>query len=74
MKALSFVESTAKTGLDSPAATIVAKFEDGKKEDRVVFGKSGDTVYAQRQGEPGAAKIDTAEFNDANTKLDELSK
>jgi len=74
MKALSFVESTAKTGLDSPAATVVAKFEDGKKEDRVVFGKSGDTVYAQRQGEPGAAKIDTAEFNDANTKLDELSK
>jgi hypothetical protein len=74
MKALTFVESTAKTGLDSPAATVVAKFEDGKKEDRVVFGKSGDNVYAQRQGEPVAAKIDTAEFNDANTKLMSLSR
>jgi len=74
MRALSFVESTAKTGLESPAMTVVAKFEDGKKEDRVLFGKSGDDVYAQRQGEPGAAKIDAAEFNDASSKLDELSK
>jgi hypothetical protein len=74
MRALSFVESTAKTGLESPAMTVVAKFEDGKKEDRVIFGKSGDNVYAERQGEPGAAKIDAAEFNDANSKLDELSK
>src|SRR5438876_321319 len=74
MRALSFVDSTAKTGLESPAMTVVAKFEDGKKEDRVLFGKSGDNVYAQRQGEPGAAKIEAAEFNDASSKLDELSK
>jgi len=74
MRALSFVESTAKTGLESPALTVVAKFDDGKKEDRVVFGKSGDNAYAQRQGELGAAKIDAAELNDASTKLDELAK
>ena len=74
MRALSFVESTAKTGLESPAMSVVAKFEDGKKEDRVTFGKSGDNVYAGRPGEPGAGKVDTADFNDAVSKLDALSK
>ena len=74
MRALSFVDSTVKTGLDSPAMTVVAKFEEGKKEERVVFGKAGDSVYVARPGDPGAAKIDAADFNDANSKLDELSK
>jgi len=74
MRTLSFVESTAKTGLASPAMTVVAKFEEGKKEERVTFGKAGDDVYAARPGDPGAAKIDTADFNDAISKLDELSK
>ncbi len=74
MRALSFVESTAKTGLDSPAMTVVAKFEEGKKEERVTFGKAGDSVYAARPGDPGAGKIDAADFSDAISKLDELSK
>ena len=74
MRARSFVESTAKTGLASPAMTVVAKFEEGKKEERVTFGKAGDDVYAARPGDPGAAKIDAADFNDATSKLDELSK
>ena len=54
--------------------TVLGKFEDGKKEDRVTFGKSGDNVYAARPGEPGAGKIDAADFNDVISKLDELSK
>ena len=41
IRATSFVDSTAKTGLDSPALTVYAKFDDGKKEERVTFGKSG---------------------------------
>ncbi|OLC81079.1 MAG: hypothetical protein AUH72_10200, partial [Acidobacteria bacterium 13_1_40CM_4_65_8] len=41
MRATSFVAADAKTGLDKPAMTVVAKFDDGKKEDRVTFGKNG---------------------------------
>jgi len=74
MRASAFVDSTAKTGLDKPALTVSVKFEDGKKEERVAFGKEGDTVYASRPGEPGAAKADAADFTEVNKSLDELSK
>jgi hypothetical protein len=74
LRAMSFTESTAKTGLDSPAMTVYAKFDDGKKEERVTFGKSGDAVYASRPGEPGAAKVNPTEFDEVAKKLDELAK
>ena len=35
IRAASFVDSTAKTGLQTPAMTVVAKFDDGKQEERV---------------------------------------
>jgi hypothetical protein len=74
IRATSFVDSTAKTGLDAPAMTVYAKFDDGKKEERVVFGKAGDSVFASRPGEPGAAKASPAEFDEIVKKLDELAK
>ena len=74
LRAMSFVESTAKTGLDTPALTVYAKFDDGKKEERVTFGKTGNDVYASRPGEPGAAKVSVAEFDEIIKKLDELAK
>jgi len=74
MRAASFVTADAKTGLDKPAMTVVAKFDDGKKEDRVTFGKNGDDAYASRPGEPGAAKVDSADFTEVNKTLDEISK
>ena len=74
IRAASFVDSTAKTGLDAPVMTVYAKFDDGKKEERVTFGKSGTDVYASRPGEPGAAKVSPMEFDDINKKLDELAK
>lgn len=74
IRATTFVDSTAKTGLDSPALSVYAKFDDGKKEERVTFGKSGETVYANRGGEPGAAKVNAAEFDEIIKKLDELAK
>ena len=73
MRAASFVDATAKTGLDKPAMTIVVKFDDNKKEEKVSFGKQGDDTYASR-GEPGAMKIDTADYNEATKALDEVSK
>ncbi len=74
MRATAFVPSTGKTGLDSPALTALVKFDDGKKEERVSFGKSGADVYALIPGQPGAAKIEAEKFAEANKTLDELSK
>jgi uncharacterized protein DUF4340 len=74
MRATSFVTSTAKTGLDSPAMTVVAKFDDGKKEERVTFGRTGSDVFAARPDDPGAAKIEAEKFDEAIKALDELSK
>ena len=74
MRATSFVDSTAKTGLDKPELTVYAKFDDGRKEERVSFGKSGDDVYASRPSEPGAAKVDASDLTEALKTLDEISK
>jgi hypothetical protein len=74
MRATSFVDASAKTGLNMPALTVFAKFEEGKKEERVTFGKIANDVYAGRPGEPGAAKVDAMDFTEANKTLDELSK
>jgi hypothetical protein len=50
------------------------KFDDGKKEDRATFGQVGNDVFVSRPGEPGAAKIDVADFNDVIKSLDEIAK
>jgi hypothetical protein len=74
MRAASFVESPANTGVDKPALSVFVKFEDGKKEERVSFGQHGTDVFAVRPGDPGAAKVDTTDFNETIKSLDELSK
>jgi hypothetical protein len=74
MRVDSFVEATAKTGLDKPAMTLHVKFDEGKKEERVAFGKVGDEVYVSRPNEPGAAKVTAADFTEALKMLDEISK
>ena len=42
-----------KTGLEEPAAIVVVKFDEGKKQERVVFGKVDSDAFASRPGEPG---------------------
>jgi hypothetical protein len=74
MRATAFVDATAKTGLNMPAMTVLAKFDEGKKEERVTFGKADADVYVSKPGEPGAAKVDAADFTEATKTLDELSK
>ncbi len=74
LRATAFVDSTAKTGLDMPVLTVTAKYDDGKKEEHVTFGKSGTDIYASRPGEPGAAKINPTEYDEIIKKLDELAK
>lgn len=74
IRAMSFVDAKAKTGLDSPAATIVVKFDEGKKEDRVLLGKGGADAFASRPDDPGAAKIDPTKLDEALTSIDEFAK
>jgi hypothetical protein len=74
MRAASFVDSTAKTGLDKPELTVTVKFDDGKKEEHVSFGRADNDIYAARPGEPGAAKVDATDFSEALKSIDELSK
>jgi hypothetical protein len=72
LRAQSWVLATDTTGLDKPAMTAAARFDDGKKQEQVSFGKSGADVFASRRGEPGAAKLDSVEFDDMVKALDAL--
>jgi hypothetical protein len=74
MRAESWVASTSGLGLDTPQITLAAKFDEGKKEERVAFARKGDQVHVMRADEPGAAKISTADYETATRALDELLK
>jgi hypothetical protein len=72
LRAQSFVEPGAKTGAESPVLTAIAKFDEGKKQERVVFGRVGGDTFAIREGEPGAAKLTTTEVDDVLKAFDEV--
>ncbi len=73
LRADSFVAAAgAATGHTSPAAVIVVKFDDGKKEERVAIGSTGSGVFATRADQPGALKIEAGKYEDALKKLDAL--
>ncbi len=74
IRAMSFADSKARTGLDAPAATIVVKFDDGKKEDRVQVAKPGTIAYASRTDDPSVATIDSTKFDEAIASIDEFLK
>ena len=71
LRAESFVDRAgAATGHNNPAAVIVVKFDDGKKEERVTIGTAGASVFATRADQPGALKIEAGKYEDAIKKLD----
>jgi hypothetical protein len=72
-RATSFVDaSAASKALAAPELTVSVRFDEGKKEDRVVFAKSGTDAFASRAGEPGAAKIDASALDSIVKALQEL--
>jgi hypothetical protein len=71
-RATSFVESAAKTGLDKPELTVTVKFDEGKREEKVSFARSGTDGYASRAGEPGAAKVDISAIENIVKSLEVL--
>ncbi len=72
LQAVSFADAKTRTGADAPVAVVVARSDDGKKEEKVVFGKVGNDVFAVRAGEAGAAHVDAAKFDAAMKALDAL--
>ena len=75
-RADSFVADAAaqpqKTGLDKPEVTVTLKFDEGKKEERVAFGRSGADAFASRAGEPGAAKVPASTLDSIIKAVEEL--
>jgi hypothetical protein len=74
LRAQSFVETggKTKTGLESPVLIVTVRFDDGKKEEKVTFGRTGADVYAAMAGQPGAAKLDATEFDDVLKALEAI--
>ena len=70
----SWVEKTAALGLDAPELSLVVKFDDGKKEERVAFAKKAADLHASRSDEPGAAKVLASDYDTAVRALDDVLK
>ena len=76
LRAQSFADATAGTGLDAPVVVVSVEFgeSDNRKRERVSFGQTKDAAFASPQGEPGAAKLDAAELANALKALDDVLK
>lgn len=74
LRADAWVDSRANTGLQAPELAIAVRYEDGKKQERVEFGRAGGAVYAAPAGEPGAARLPVKDFDDAVAALDAVLK
>ncbi len=70
LRAESFMDSRAGTGVDTPIAAFFVDFDDG--EDVVTIGRTGDDTYGVHGDEPGAALLDTRAVDDALDALDAL--
>jgi hypothetical protein len=70
LRAQSWADPKAKTGLDAPVLVVTIRFDEGKREEKVTFGKVGADVYATVAGQPGAARVDATEFDDATKAID----
>jgi hypothetical protein len=57
--------------LDTPEITATLKFDEGKQE-KVTFARKGNEAFARREGDPGAAKIDSSAIDGIIKALDAL--
>ena len=64
-------QPTTPPSLASPVAVVTVRFDESKTES-VTFGRSGNEVFAARNDEAGAAKVDAALFDEAMKAVDGL--
>jgi hypothetical protein len=72
IQATSFIDSTAKTGLDKPELSVTIKSDEGRREEKYVLARVGKDGFGSRAGEPGAAKVDVATIDNIIKALEEL--
>src|SRR5258708_37351309 len=51
VRATSFVDKIAGTGLENPDRTVSVAYEDGQKHEKVAFARTGSDTYARRYAE-----------------------
>lgn len=71
-RATTFVGKSPKTAPDKPELTVTIKFEDGKKEERVTFARSGADAFASRADFPDVAKLDASSLDNIIKALEAL--
>ena len=71
-QATAFGAAGAKAALEKPELTVAIKYDEGKKEDRVTFARSGATAYAARAADPAPATVNVATLDSIVKALEEL--
>lgn len=69
LRAESWLEAEA-AGQDVPLMAVTVGFEDGKRQEKVAFSRRGGDVLATASGQPGIAKVVSAELDEALKALD----
>jgi hypothetical protein len=64
LRAQSFSGTTTGTGLGAPLLVVETVYDEGRTE-QVSFGRSANEVFAARDDEPGAARLDNSAFDEA---------
>jgi len=70
VRATSFADAKTATGLESAELTVTDKYEDGQKQEKVSFGRKGTDVFARREGDASAAKLDAGQLDAIEKALD----
>ncbi len=73
LRAASFADSRQGTGLDAASLTVDAQFDDGNKQERMLFSKVQDIVYAAADEDASPATIDVSEYDEVLSALDDLT-
>ena len=64
--------ASAKTALDKPELTTAIKYDEGRKEDRVTFARSGTTAYAARASDNAPVAVAGATIDGIIKALEEI--
>jgi hypothetical protein len=72
VRATSFADKIAGTGLETPELTVGLAYEDGQKHEKVAFARKGSDAYARRDGDAAAAKIDATALDAIIKAVDAL--
>ncbi|MGB2713426.1 MAG: DUF4340 domain-containing protein [Vicinamibacterales bacterium] len=62
----------AKAALGKPELAIAIKYDEGKKEDRVSFARSGKIGFASRASDPGAVTVDSGTIDAIVKALEDI--